>query len=82
MVGKGVPGTPGALLAQAVEETERRQRLEDRRPYRVEVDGAGHHRDRGLVGCELGDGDVADMEGLPGVLVLGGQTVEHVHFVP
>ena len=69
VVVEGVALAPGALLAQAVEEAEGGQRLEDRGPHGVEVDGAGHHRHVGLVGGQLGDGDLADVERLARVLV-------------
>jgi len=68
---------PDRLAAEPVEEPERGERLEDRGPDGVEVDGGGHHRDVGLVGGELGQGDLADDDGLAGVLVLGGDPVEH-----
>jgi hypothetical protein len=48
--------------AVALEEPERRERLEDARPDGVVVDGARHDRDQGLVRSELGDGDVVDVQ--------------------
>ena len=68
---------PARLLAQALQEAEGGQGLEDRRPHRVEVDGARHHDDVGLVRGEVGDGDVLDVERLPGVLVRRRHAVEH-----
>ena len=41
-------------LPRRCEEPERGQRLEDRRPHRVEVDRRRHHRDERLVGRQLG----------------------------
>ncbi len=65
------------LLAQPVEEAEGRERLEDRRPHRVEVDRAGHDRHVGLVGCELGEWDLADLQRFPRVFVRAVESVEH-----
>ena len=53
---------------QPVEEPERRQRLEDRRPHRVEVDRAGHHGDVDLVVGELGRRHLLDTDRLGRVL--------------
>ena len=54
-----VARAPHALAAEALQEPERRQRLEDRRPHRVEVDRRRHHRDVRLVGRELGQRELA-----------------------
>ena len=54
MIRTAVARPPLRLLGQPIEETERRHRLEDRRPHRVEVDRARHHRQVHLVGGELG----------------------------
>ena len=78
VVRQRVAGPPGALLAEAVEEEEGRQGLEDRRPDRVEVDRAGHDGHVGLVGGQLGGGHVVDVEGLAGVLVPGLDAGEHL----
>ena len=48
--------SPEGFLAQAVQEPERGERLEDARPDRVEVDRGGHDRDEDLVGGEFGSG--------------------------
>jgi hypothetical protein len=63
--------------AVALEEPERRHRLEDRGPHGVVVDGAGHDGDEGLTGRELGGGHLLDVQGLARVLVAAGQTLEH-----
>ena len=68
---------PLALAAEAVEEPERRQRLEDRRPHGVEVDRARHHGDVHLVGRELGGRHLVDVERLARVLLLGRHALEH-----
>ena len=68
---------PLALATQAVEEAERRQRLEDRRPHGVEVDARRHHGEVDLVGSEFRRGHVADVERLARVLVVGGDALEH-----
>ena len=78
---EGVAGPPGALLAQSVEEPEGRQRLEDRGPDGVEVDGRGHDGHVGLVGGELGDRHLRHVQGLPRVLVHGVDPGEHLHLV-
>src|SRR5579884_666548 len=75
------PLPPDALLAEALEEPERGQRLEDRRPHRVEVDRARHHRDVRLVGRELGDRDVVDVGRLARVLLVGRDAGEHLLLV-
>ena len=74
---EGVALRPDAFPGKAVEEGEGGHRLEDRAPYRVEVDGAGHHRDEGLVGRQLGRGHVADVNGFGGVLLGRAQAFEH-----
>jgi hypothetical protein len=71
----------GRGLAVALEEPERRHRLEDRGPHGVVVDRAGHHRDEGLARAELGEGDVLHVQRLAGVLVAGLEAVEHVDLV-
>jgi hypothetical protein len=76
-----VAGPPHRLAPEAFEEQERRQRLKDRRPHRVEVDGAGHDRDHGLVGGQLGQGDLVDVERLPGVFLAGVKALEHLRLV-
>ena len=78
VVRQGVAGGPRALAGVAVEEAERRQRLEDRRPHRVEVDARRHHGDVGLVGRQLGRGDVADVQALGRVLLGRLDPGEHV----
>ena len=77
MVVEGVALAPHALLAEPVEEPEGRQRLEDRRPHRVEVDGGRHHREVHLVGRQLGRGHVADVQRLARVLVRGLDPLPH-----
>ena len=72
-----VARAPHALLAEALQEPERRERLEDRRPHGVEVDRGRHHRDDGLVGRELGRRDVVDVQRLARVLVGRRQPLEH-----
>ena len=72
---------PHALLAEALEELERRQRLEDRRPHGVEVDGRRHDRDVRLVGRQLGQRDVFDVRRLARVLRLRRQAGEHLLLV-
>ena len=56
-----VPFAPHAFLAEALQEAERRQWFEDRRPHRIEVDGGRHHRDIRLVGSELGQWERLDV---------------------
>ena len=72
---------PHALPAEAVEVEEGRQRLEDRRPDGVEVDGAGHHRHHRLVGRQLGDRHLVDVDALLGILLLGEQPGEQLDVV-
>ena len=67
-----------ALAGETIEEPERRQRLEDRRPHRVEVDRARHHGEVHLVGGQLGRGDLVDVDRLPRVLVARFDAFEHV----
>ena len=74
----GDVGVGDPLAGQAVEEPEGRQRLEDRRPHRVEVDRAGHDGEVDLVGRQLGCGDLADVQGLLGVLVFRRHPLPHV----
>ena len=78
VVGQRMACRPRALAGEAVEEAERRQRLEDRRPHRVEVDARRHHRDVRLVGRQLGRGDVADVQALARVLLGGLDAGEHL----
>jgi hypothetical protein len=66
---------------RTVEEPEGRERLEDRRPHGVEVDGRRHDGDVRLVGGQLGGRHVLDVDGLVGVLLLGGEALEHLHLV-
>ncbi len=79
VVGQVVPLGQRRELAVALEEAERRDGLEDRGPDGVVVDRAGHHGHERLTGAELGDRDVLDAQALARVLLLGGQTLEHVH---
>ena len=69
---------PDRFLAETVEEVEGRQRLEDRCPDGVEVDRARHGCDEDLIGCQLRRRDVADVQGLGRVLVLGSDAGPHV----
>jgi hypothetical protein len=64
-----VPGTPLRLLAEAVQEAEGGEGLEDRRPHRVEVDGGRHHAEVHLVRRKLRRRHLADVERLARVLV-------------
>ena len=82
VVRQGVAGPPDALPGQPVEEAEGGEGLEDRGPDGVEVDGRGHDGDVGLVGGQLGDGHLRDVEGLAGVLVGRIDPGEHVDLVP
>ena len=61
---------PHALPAEAVEEQEGGQGLEDRGPDGVEVDGAGHDGHDRLVGRQLRDRDLVDVDALLRVLLL------------
>ena len=67
--------------AEPLQEPEGRQRLEDRRPDRVEVDGRRHHGHVRLVGRELGQRELLDVGGLAGVLLLRLQAGEHLDLV-
>ena len=78
MVRQGVARRPCRLPGVAVEEAERRQRLEDRRPHGVEVDARRHHRDVGLVRRQLGRRHLADVEALARVLLRRLDAGEHV----
>ena len=69
VVVEGMPLAPDALLAQAVQEAEGGKRLEDRGPHRVEVDGGGHDGHVGLVGGQLGQRHLLDVERRAGVLL-------------
>ena len=71
VVGQVVPLGQRRELAVALEEAERRHRLEDRGPDGVVVDRAGHHRDVRLAGAELRERHVLDVQRLAGVLVAG-----------
>ena len=82
VVVEGVASAPDAFLGQTVEEAERRQRLEDRGPDRVEVDGGRQHGHVGLVRSQLGHRHLLHVEGLARVLVRGLQALEHVHVAP
>ncbi len=64
--------------AVALQEAERRERFEDRRPHGVVVDRGGHDRDQRLARAELGSGDLVDVQGTSGVLLLGGESGEDV----
>ena len=69
---------PTRSPAEPVEEPERGERLEDRRPHRVEVDRARrHHREVHLVGGELRRGHLVDVQRLPRVLVGRRHPLEH-----
>ena len=65
-----VAGAPHALASEPLEEPEGGDGLEDRRPHRVEVDRRRHHRDQGLVGRQLGQRHLVDVQRLARVLVL------------
>ena len=77
VMGQRMALAPLVLSTHPVEEPERRKRLEDRRPHRVEVDARRHHRDVHLVGCELGCGDLVDVERLARILVPRFDAFEH-----
>ena len=81
VVGQVVPLGQRRHPAVALQEPERGDRLEDRGPHGVVVDGAGHHRDDRLAGTELGQGHVLDVDRLAGVLVLAGLALEHLRLV-
>ena len=69
--------SPVRLLAQSVQERERRYRLEDARPDRVEVDRRRHHRDDDLVVRDWWNRHFVDVQAPSGVLVTAVHTVEH-----
>ena len=69
------------LAGQTVEEPERRQWFEDRRPHRVEVDRARHHGDVDLVGGQLGCRDLVDVDRLARILVVRRDAGEHLGLV-
>jgi hypothetical protein len=81
VVGPVVPLRQRRDRAVALEEAERRHRLEDGRPHRVVVDRRRHHRDERLAGADLGRGHLLQVQCLARVLVLGGHAVEHVDLV-
>ena len=67
--------------AVALQEAERGDRLEDRRPDGVVVDGARHHRHQRLARAELRHRHVVDVQGLARVLLLARHALEHVDLV-
>ena len=81
VVGQVVPLRQRGDPAVALEEAEGRQRLEDRGPHGVVVDGTGHHRDEGLARAELRQRHVVHVQRLAGVLVPARHSLEHVDLV-
>jgi hypothetical protein len=63
--------------AVALEEAERRDRLEDARPHRVVVDARRHDGDECLARCEVRHRDVVEMDGLPRILLARLDSLEH-----
>ena len=81
MVGQVVPLGQRREPAVALEEAEGRHGLEDRGPHGVVVDRAGHHRHESLSRSEFGQRHVLDVQRLPGILVAGLHSLEHVDLV-
>ena len=81
VVGQVVPLGQRGQPSVALEEAEGRQRLEDRGPDGVVVDGAGHHGDDRLAGAELGGRDLVEVQALARVLLPGGNALEHRRLV-
>src|SRR5438045_82713 len=77
MEGLVVPLAPDTLATEALQEPERRQRLEDRRPHGVEVDRRRHHSDERLVRSKLRQRELLDVDRLAGVLVGRLEAGEH-----
>ena len=81
MVGQVVPLGELRHPAVALEERERRHRLEDRGPHGVVVDRAGHDGDERLARGELGRGHLLDVQRAARVLVAGRHPGEHLDLV-
>ncbi len=81
MVGQVVPLRQRGQPAVALQEGERRDRLEDRGPDGVVVDRAGHHGDQRLARAELRGRHVLDVQRLPRVLLPAGPALEHPDLV-
>ena len=77
LIRKCMAAAPLALLAETIEEAERRQRFEDAGPHRVEVDRARHHCDDGFVRRNCGKRHFADVQALARVLVGRRDAFEH-----
>src|SRR6266571_5016245 len=77
MEGLVVTLAPDTLATETLQEPERRQRLEDRRPHRVEVDRRRHHADERLVRSKLRQRELLDVDRLAGVLVGRLEAGEH-----
>ena len=60
-----VARAPHALAPESLQEPERGDGLEDRRPHGVEVHRRRHHRDDGLVGRELRQRHLVEVQRLP-----------------
>ena len=69
--------TPDRFTSQPIKEPKGRERLENRGPDCVEVDGRRHHGDVGLIGRELGKFDLANVNALARILVRRGKPLEH-----
>ena len=76
-----VPLAVLGLAAVALEEAERGDRLEDRRPHGVVVDGRRHDGDERLARTEFRERDLVKVERLARILVLARDALEHVGFV-
>ena len=64
-----VTRAPHALASEPLQEPERGHRLEDRRPHGVEVHRRRHHRDQRLVGRQLGERHLVEVQRLAGILL-------------
>ncbi len=81
MVGEVVAFAERGQPAVALQEAERRQWFEDRRPDGVVVDRGGHHGDQRLARTQIRGPDLVDVQGAPGVLVPGREPVEDIDLV-
>ncbi len=81
VVGQVVPLRERGDPPVPAQELEGRNRLEDRRPDGVVVDGAGHHRHDRLAWSQLGGGHLVEVEALARILLARRDAVEHLRLV-
>jgi len=69
---------PRTLAREPSERAERADRFENRAPHRVEIDAARHHRHKCLVGGDVGQRHLAQLEAAARVFVARGDAGEHL----